>query len=174
MSEFDQPGHVSAEKGCMILGVSALAIALISALVIWSGTSDSSSTASKSCEGHSDCPGAGICKSGQCTEWSGSQAGAKYGTKEDPPEEAKPTLNNSEGSAYVWCKALVKERLMQPSTADFPWLADSTQKIDATRYLVRSHVEAKNALGATVRTNWLCEAQYLGDTFVVNRLLFLE
>ncbi len=75
----------------------------------------------------------------------------------------KIDMGTSEG-AIVWARKFVKQRLLSPSTADFPWLP---VKIYSTKnkltYFIYSYVDSQNGFGAMIRTNYSCQVRYLGD-----------
>lgn len=67
--------------------------------------------------------------------------------------------------AYVMAEHFVEQKLKAPKTADFPPL--SRVKIYRIKgkpnmFGVRGYVDAKNSFGAEVRTQYLCELEYLG------------
>jgi hypothetical protein len=64
--------------------------------------------------------------------------------------------------AVVQCQNHVKNRLRSPSTADFPFLEHEVNSLGKETYRVRSYVDAQNALGATIRNNWVCTISYGG------------
>lgn len=59
--------------------------------------------------------------------------------------------------AGVMCEKFVKDRLRAPSTAKFPLLSDAIDSLGSGRYRVRSHVDAQNGFGATIRSEYVCE-----------------
>jgi len=78
-------------------------------------------------------------------------------------EEIKRKSVDHSDSAYPVCRGLVKERLISPSSADFPWEADGvwrTGSLWQQKYIVRMHVDSQNAYGATLRSTWRCKVQY--------------
>jgi len=64
-------------------------------------------------------------------------------------------------AAFINCKELIKRRLKAPSTADFPWSADSTQREGQT-YVVFSYVDSQNGFGAMLRSQWQCKIRFIG------------
>lgn len=76
-----------------------------------------------------------------------------------------PEPEHSNTMAYVMCQEFVSRQLRAPSTADYPWMsADGVSSLHQGegRYMVRGYVDAQNAFGATIRTNWTCDVQYTG------------
>lgn len=78
------------------------------------------------------------------------------------------SARNSTGSdessmASVQCERFVRERLKTPSTANFPFFADSSKKIDERRYVVQSHVDAENSFGAKLRNSYICVLEWNGQ-----------
>lgn len=69
---------------------------------------------------------------------------------------------NLDSTAVVMCKDFVKSTLVSPSTADFPWLDHSVQKLGKGTYIVRSYVDAQNKFGAMIRANYSCDIKYRG------------
>lgn len=75
--------------------------------------------------------------------------------------------------AYTLCQRQVRDRLRAPSTASFPFsnnAAISTIDRNSSRFIVRSHVDAENAFGATIRTKWVCEIEQVGDQWRLHRI----
>jgi hypothetical protein len=65
-------------------------------------------------------------------------------------------------AAEALCQELVEARLVSPASADFPWLADRRVRRLRHRYIVQSHVDSQNLLGAVLRTHYTCEVQMSG------------
>jgi len=93
----------------------------------------------------------------------------------------KPSHNSSNSSdnseqdnkelAYIYCQDWVKDRLVAPSTADFPLEpVDVTKKDD--KYYVESYVDAQNSFGAKIRTKFICETKCDGRTWSLIDLEF--
>lgn len=58
----------------------------------------------------------------------------------------------------------VKNQLKAPSTAKFPWYDDScVDSLGNSRYRVTSYVDAQNSFGAMLRSNYICELEYVGN-----------
>lgn len=69
-----------------------------------------------------------------------------------------------EGTALVMCEDFVRERLRAPSTAEFgPSHEARVQPTADDRWFVRSHVDAQNGFGAMIRSEWSCDARYVGE-----------
>jgi hypothetical protein len=81
----------------------------------------------------------------------------------------------SETAAFVMCQDFVKDQLRSPSTARFPTVREATiTSAGSDAYQVRSHVDAQNAFGAEIRTEWLCEIEYVGDDRWRGQAILLE
>jgi hypothetical protein len=80
--------------------------------------------------------------------------------------------------AYIASMSYVRDELKVPSSADFPHSSDSevsVTHISGNRYRVRAYVEAENALGVKVRTDY--EAIMLslgGDDWNCESVEFLD
>ena len=70
----------------------------------------------------------------------------------------------SEAEAFAISKQFVEDRLRSPSTAKFPWTAKRVDKLAPGHYMVFSHVDAQNAFGATVRSEYVCEVKTVDGT----------
>jgi hypothetical protein len=83
----------------------------------------------------------------------------------------RPGSHDHVGAVNV-CEQAVRQRLRSPSTARFPWLAsERAVHLGDGRYRVSAFVDAQNAFGATVRTEFVCEAVWrTGDRWRVDRL----
>jgi len=64
--------------------------------------------------------------------------------------------------AFIQCKDFVKRRLKAPASADFPFLDYTSVNTGNETYAVRSYVDAQNAFGAKIRSNWTCQIQFRG------------
>lgn len=58
--------------------------------------------------------------------------------------------------AIVMCHDAVRDRLRAPATARFPTFSETQVSQTENRFRVRSHVDAENAFGAMIRSNWDC------------------
>ena len=56
----------------------------------------------------------------------------------------------------------VREQLLTPSTAKFPWTADSVTK-EGDGWRVRSHVDSQNGLGAMIRSEYVSVVRHKGN-----------
>src|SRR5580693_5113852 len=56
--------------------------------------------------------------------------------------------------AYIISQNFVEDRLKSPSTAHFPIFDYSCKQLEDHTFLVRSYVDAQNAFGATIRTDY--------------------
>lgn len=65
--------------------------------------------------------------------------------------------------ASIVCQNFVDDRLKSPSTADHPFTGAKVWRMKRGRFVVKSYVDAENAFGATVRTDYHCEVIYKGD-----------
>jgi predicted RNA-binding Zn-ribbon protein involved in translation (DUF1610 family) len=66
--------------------------------------------------------------------------------------------------ASVMCNDFVKDRLIAPSTAEFPLRQEVIRK-SASIYRVSSYVDAQNSFGAKLRQNYICEVQRDGENW---------
>lgn len=79
---------------------------------------------------------------------------------------------------YIMAQEIIKDNLVNPASADFPSLTFSSQDIGFAKtgdvITVQSYVDAKNALNATVRSNWTVQFipidsdTYTYDTTYIN------
>jgi hypothetical protein len=82
-----------------------------------------------------------------------------------------PAVNHcDEGEAFVMSQSFVKDRLKAPSTADFPWAANSDgvrivkTKDNPCTYVVTSYVDARNSFGAKLRTRYVATLHNVNNT----------
>jgi hypothetical protein len=64
--------------------------------------------------------------------------------------------------AYVISQDFVKNRLVNPKSADFPFLDFNVIYLGDDKYGVSSYVESENSLGATVRNHYLAIIKFKG------------
>jgi len=77
--------------------------------------------------------------------------------------EGDRPVPGTDSGAFAACTGYVEEQLRSPSTAQFPKVSDATTtSTEQQDWTIRSHVDAQNAFGAEVRTNWRCDVRYLG------------
>lgn len=75
----------------------------------------------------------------------------------------KDKVTDHSSMASVICKEIVKNSLVAPSTADFPWPSSSdVKRFQNNIYEVRSYVDAQNSFGAMIRNDYYCQLQYTG------------
>lgn len=71
--------------------------------------------------------------------------------------EREQAGHDDSSGAWVFMQGFVEKRLKSPSTASFPWftaISESVIPLGDDRYRVSSYVDAQNAFGATVRTQF--------------------
>lgn len=69
----------------------------------------------------------------------------------------------------------VKKKLKAPSTAEFPYEAQSTiMKENDTTFTIISYVDSQNGFGAMLRSNYSCKILYSSDNMVHCTNLIIE
>lgn len=71
-------------------------------------------------------------------------------------------IENMSSEAFTITKFLVKDRLVSPSTAEFPHVADRIDYLGDSLYRIVSYVDSQNKMGALVRTTYGATVQYKG------------
>lgn len=86
------------------------------------------------------------------------------------------TEYNQKHDAPLNARGFVKQRLKSPSTAKFPPTNTATvSKTPNGTYIVSSYVDSQNGFGATIRTNWVAEIEYLpGGKVKLIDIAFIE
>lgn len=80
--------------------------------------------------------------------------------KEDPKADRS-------SMAYIQCQDFVKSRLKSPTSADFPSFSSATVSkpwADKQQYAVISYVDAQNSFGAKLRSKFICEIEWNGQS----------
>ncbi len=74
------------------------------------------------------------------------------------PYNADRIMGWSDNRARYLCHDRIKQQLKSPSTAKFEGLFDfiAVQSADHKDWMISGHVDAQNAFGAKLRTNWTC------------------
>jgi len=90
------------------------------------------------------------------------QTEAQYNPERFAERFNELTAPNLTAQATTQCRALVRNRLDNPGSADFPWVPDGLREMPRQRYVVNSHVDAENAFGAEVRLHYRCDIQHDG------------
>jgi len=70
---------------------------------------------------------------------------------------------NHKSEAQVLAKHEVKDMLVAPSTADFPFFMDDVTALGNDKYIINSYVDSKNAFGVELRTYFTCDVIYKGE-----------
>jgi len=69
--------------------------------------------------------------------------------------------NDNTSTAWVMCQDFAEQRLRAPSTAEFPWMSEADiSYMGEGEFYIRAYVDAKNALGATLRNDFVCRIQH--------------
>lgn len=95
-----------------------------------------------------------------------AKAEAERRTKKAAEEaaEAQRELCSNDVMAFTMAQEFVKKRLKAPSTADFPWIHDgAVRKSECGVFSVTSYVDAQNAFGAMLRTQYRATVKHVGN-----------
>ncbi|HUM44337.1 MAG TPA: hypothetical protein PKI14_15440 [Fervidobacterium sp.] len=67
--------------------------------------------------------------------------------------------------AIIMAEKFVKDRLVSPSSAKFPWRSSETTavKVDEDTWVISSYVDSQNRFGAMLRTYYIAKVKYLGN-----------
>ncbi len=82
-----------------------------------------------------------------------------FGSSDDRTPEEKCADGTT---AFVMSQSFVEKRLRSPSTADFPYTSSEgvrMQYMGECTHKIWAYVDAQNAFGATIRTNYYTELQ---------------
>ena len=82
----------------------------------------------------------------------------EYSSPSSEPYNADRIMGWSDNRARYLYHDRIKQQLKSPSTAKFEGLFDfiAVQSADHKDWMIHGHVDAQNAFGATLRTNWTC------------------
>lgn len=97
-----------------------------------------------------------------------------YGCTANSPSSSSSTTSSSTKStiatgsqteACTYAQMEIENKLKSPSTAKHPACSLNTYtKLSASKYKVKSYVEAQNSFGAIVRTNYQCTVTFNNDS----------
>ena len=74
-------------------------------------------------------------------------------------------------SAWAMCQEFTEERLVSPSSANWPWdNRPYTSHLGGKRYQVQTHVDSQNRFGAMLRTPVDCVVQKKGTSWTLESL----
>lgn len=73
---------------------------------------------------------------------------------------------DDEIGAWIACQEFVERQLRAPATAQFPSRSSVEVERTTTGWEISGHVDAENAMGATLRADFTCQARLDGDTWV--------
>lgn len=86
---------------------------------------------------------------------SGGSSGGSSGGQEEQGWQPPDSID-----ATVICQNFVEDRLVAPSTAEFPWGPNSQKTLkngpDQYKFRIRSYVDAENRMGANIRKDYTC------------------
>lgn len=82
----------------------------------------------------------------------------EYSSPSSEPYDPDRIMGWSDNRARYLCHDRIKQQLKSPSTAKFEGLFDfiAVQSADHKDWMIHGHVDAQNAFGAKLRTNWTC------------------
>ena len=86
-------------------------------------------------------------------------------TPDDSPEAQQERADdNARAWVAVLCENEMSSRLRAPGSADYPFgHVTNVQVLGDNTYRLASHVDAENAFGGEVRTNFICVVEGSGD-----------
>ncbi len=93
------------------------------------------------------------------------------------PLDTTASSRSGGGNVDVWVAAMsaVKDDLKNPGTANFPAYSRTyVSDLGGGRHRVRAFVDAQNAMGASVRTEFLCTVRNEADGWRVESLVYGE
>ena len=70
------------------------------------------------------------------------------------------------GLAYTAATDFVSQRLLSPTSADFPWVFETGVAVfdmKECRFRVMGYFDADNAFGAKIRTRYIAEVEHVGE-----------
>jgi len=83
---------------------------------------------------------------------------------DSPEAERRRADSTARAIVTVHCEAEMTRRLRSPGTADYPFgHVANVESLGGSRYRLRSHVDAQNAFGGTMRTSFVCVVEGSGD-----------
>ena len=81
---------------------------------------------------------------------------------EEQPQERR--ADSARAGTVVVCENQMTSQLRAPGTADYPFgHVANVQDLGNDRYRLRSYVDAENAFGGEVRTNFVCVVEVSGS-----------
>lgn len=107
-----------------------------------------------------------------------------YGSSDNSGNGTSSTSTKSPDKIDAWVMAqqFVEDRLKSPSTADFGSAFGDYQDpekvvtdLSGDKFRIRAWVDSQNSFGATIRTHFVCEVEYVGNgSWQLNNLNFNE
>ena len=80
-----------------------------------------------------------------------------------PSTTRSPGPPDHSTQAFLQARYFVTQYLKSPATADFPLMDFQSRPLGNNRYQVTSYVDAENAFGAKIRSNWAATMRYKGS-----------
>lgn len=71
--------------------------------------------------------------------------------------------NGGKSMAIVKAQSFVENAMVSPSSADFPLLDQPVVNNFGNKWTVKGYVDGQNVYGATIRNNYVCEMEYVGN-----------
>lgn len=88
-----------------------------------------------------------------------AQAQAETEVKQAERERCRDEIE-----ALTYAQLAVQQKLIAPTTADFPWADHRTYQITCGRWRVASYVDSQNAFGAMIRKHWAAEMRWVPES----------
>ena len=89
--------------------------------------------------------------------------------------ERQERADSARGGTVVVCENRMTSQLRAPGTADYPFgHVANVQDLGNDRYRLRSYVDAENAFGGEVRTNFVCVVEVSGSGEDVSNYRIVE
>jgi hypothetical protein len=104
--------------------------------------------------------------------WLAAECGGGGNGGSDPVDTDPVDTDGDTIGAYVVCQQFVEEELRAPATAEFggPY-SEVTEDLGSGRYRVTTYVDAENAFGAMIRTDFECVVSHVsGDQYRLESL----
>lgn len=79
-------------------------------------------------------------------------------------KQAERERCRDEIEALTYAQLAVQQKLIAPTSADFPWADHRTYQIACGRWRVASYVDSQNAFGAMIRRHWAAEVRWVPES----------
>lgn len=103
-----------------------------------------------------------------------SSCGSGINTSTTPEEQAADEQESNNITASVLAEEVIKDYLVSPSSADFPFYTNYSITHTGLRYKVEGYVDSDNAFGASLRNDFIVILEFVDGEMESYRAIYVQ